>query len=107
MRLLTPQWVPCEHDPEVEFLMRGMNGLEWLEYSAHGGRAIKGKVAFSREQQVTALKAVSDWRGVMDGDEPAKFSQAALQERTDLTTMAWLLSEIVVMSATDGNAEKN
>lgn len=110
MKLLTSEWVTPDFDKSISFYLRGMNGLEYIEYSAYSfGKKPdkKGQISFDPEQSRVALRAVSDWKGIMDGDEPAKFSQKSLQERTDLQTIAWLLKEIVTRSTVGVDAEKN
>ena len=110
MKLLISEWVTPDFDESISFYLRGMNGLEYLEYSSYNfGKKPdkKGKITFDPDQSVVALRAVSNWKGIMDGDEPAAFSQEALQERTDLQTMAWLLTEIVTRSTVGLDAEKN
>ena len=110
MQLLTKEWVTPDFDKSVSFELRGMNGLEYIEYSSYSFNKKpdkKGKITFDPDQSVVALRAVSDWKGIMDGDEPAKFSQESLQERTDLQTIAWLLKEIVTRSTVGADAEKN
>ena len=110
MKLLTSEWVTPDFDKSVSFELRGMNGMEYLEYSSYSfGKKPdkKGRITFDPEQSKVALRAVSGWKGVMDGNEPAVFSQEALQERADLQTIAWLLTEIVTRSTVDADAEKN
>ena len=109
-QVLTRQWVTTDFDEDIAFFMRGMNGLEYIEYSSYRAdpkTLKKGQVSFSREQQIVALRTVTDWRGIMDGKEPAEFSQEALQEKLDLETISWLLTKIVMMSTTSTDAEKN
>lgn len=110
MKLLTPEWVTPDFDESISFELRGMNGLEYLEYSSYNFNKKppkKNEITFSPDQAKVALRAVSGWRGFMDGDEPAAFSQQALQNRTDLQTMSWLLTAIVKRSMMAADAEKN
>ena len=110
MKLLTSEWVTPPFDESSSYELRGMNGMEYLEYSSYSfGKKPdkKGRISFDPEQSRVALRAVSGWKGVMDGDEPATFSQEALQERVDLQTIAWLLTEIVTRSTIGADAEKN
>ena len=110
MKLLTSEWVTPDFDDTISFYLRGMNGLEYLEYSSYNFNIKpdkKGKITFNPDQSKVALRAVSNWKGFMDGDDQAKFNQESLQERTDLQTIAWLLSEIVTRSVVSADAEKN
>lgn len=107
MKLLTPEWVTPDFDESISFELRGMNGLEYLEYSSHSMESGKGnKITFTEEQARVSLRAVSDWKGFEDNTGAVPFSQAALGG-VDLQTMAWLLNEIVSRSVVGADAEKN
>lgn len=110
MQILTAEWVTPDCDPDVQFKIRGMNGLEKARYLAFGDVPVPGRpgqLIISKEAVEALLYAVQDWKGVFDGDKPVPFSYARLLDYPDAATIIWLVKEIRDRSFVSPDAEKN